>query len=62
MMNGELRSHGWEAISIPARGTMEFNERMTDLYSERNGSRMLEFLYFCQPQDKPDPIILIKNP
>ena len=55
MMNGKLMSHGWDAISIPAHRALEFNELMTDFFTEWNGSRMLEFLYSCRPQDRLEP-------
>ena len=51
MMNGELMTHGWDAISIPAGRAREFNEKMAGFYTTKDGSSMLEFLYDCRPRD-----------
>jgi len=48
MMNGELMTHGWDAISVPASRALEFNRGMVRFYRERDGSRMMEFLYGCR--------------
>lgn len=53
MMNGELMTHGWDAISVPAVRAKEFNEKMAAFYTSRDGSEMLEFLFDCRPQDVP---------
>ena len=58
MMNGELMAHGWDAISVPANRAREFNDLMSDFYTYRDSGKMLQFLYSCRPQDKPQPITL----
>ncbi len=55
MMNGELMTHGWDAISVPAARAREFNETMVQFYVDRDGSGMMDFLYDCRPQDAPAP-------
>ncbi len=53
MMNGELISKGWDAISVPATRAQEFNELMVEFYQKLDGSDMMVFLYDCRPRDVP---------
>ena len=53
MMNGELMSNGWDAISVPAARAQEFNELMVEFYQKLDGSDMMAFLYDCRPRDVP---------
>ncbi|MYG42218.1 MAG: cell filamentation protein Fic [Rhodobacteraceae bacterium] len=53
MMNGELVSNGWDAISVPATRAQEFNELMVEFYQKLDGSDMMVFLYDCRPRDVP---------
>ncbi len=55
MMNGELMSHGWDAISVPAGRAKEFNDKMSAFYTSKDGSSMIEFLYDCRPRDASRP-------
>lgn len=47
MMNGILLSAGYDAINIPAKRQLEFNEKMVRFYDSRDGTEMLEFLATC---------------
>jgi Fic family protein len=47
MMNGWLMSHGIDAISIPARRRLEFNQKMIGFYRYRDGTAMFAFLASC---------------
>lgn len=49
MMNGQLMSHGIDAISVPAARAREFNELMVDFYRFRDGTDMIRFLNECIP-------------
>jgi len=49
MMTGLLISNGLEAISIPSKKHLEFNQKMVDFYDSGNGTEMMEFLIHCQP-------------
>lgn len=44
MMNGHLLSHGLDAISIPAKEKLSFNEKMIRFYDLRDGTEMMQFL------------------
>jgi hypothetical protein len=50
MMNGILMSEGIDAISIPAVRAGEFNSRMVDFYTTRNGTDMMAFVVDCHPE------------
>lgn len=49
MMNGILMSEGIDAVSIPAARAAEFNSRMVDFYTTRDGSEMMAFVLDCHP-------------
>ena len=52
MMNGVLMSAGVDAISVPAAGRQEFNEKMVRFYVTKDGSEMMGFLLDCHPQSR----------
>ncbi len=47
MMNGMLLSAGEDAISVPARRRLEFNEAMIRFYDGRDGTEMMRFMASC---------------
>ena len=47
MMNGILLSAGYDAINIPFKRQLEFNEKMVRFYDTSDGTEMLEFLASC---------------
>ncbi|MBU1614740.1 Fic family protein [bacterium] len=47
MMNGILLSSGYDVINIPAKKKLEFNQKMTEFYNDRDGSPMMAFLAGC---------------
>ena len=47
MMNGILLGAGEDAISIPARRRLEFNEAMIRFYDSRDGTEMMRFMASC---------------
>lgn len=47
MMNGILLSAGEDAISVPARRRLEFNEAMIRFYDARDGTEMMRFMASC---------------
>lgn len=47
MMNGILLGAGEDAISVPARRRLEFNEAMIRFYDSRNGTEMMHFMARC---------------
>ena len=47
MMNGLLLSAGEDAISVPARRRLEFNEAMIRFYDTHDGSEMMRFMAGC---------------
>lgn len=49
MMNGVLMSHGMDAISIPAAGAQDFNEKMVRFYRSKDATEMMAFLVRCHP-------------
>ena len=49
MMNGILMSEGIDAVSIPAARAEEFNSRMVDFYTTRDGTEMMAFVLDCHP-------------
>ncbi|MGB1265825.1 MAG: Fic family protein [Nereida ignava] len=55
MMNGVLMSHGFDAISVPAKRAQEFNENMVRFYLDKDATEMMGFLIDCQPMDAPKP-------
>ena len=55
MMNGVLMSHGFYAISVPAKRAQEFNEKMVRLYTKKDATEMMHFLIDCQPKNAPTP-------
>ena len=55
MMNGILMSHGFDAISVPAKRAQEFNEKMVRFYTKKDATEMMHFLIDCQPKNAPTP-------
>lgn len=55
MMNGVLMSHGFDAISVPAKRAQEFNENMVRFYLGKDATEMMRFLIDCQPKSAPTP-------
>ncbi len=53
MMNGILMSHGFDAISVPAKRAQEFNENMVRFYLGKDATEMMRFLIDCQPKNAP---------
>jgi prophage maintenance system killer protein len=49
MMNGILMSEGVDAVSIPAARAAEFNSKMVDFYTTRDGTEMMSFVLDCHP-------------
>lgn len=47
MMNGILLGAGENAISVPARRRLEFNEAMIRFYDSRDGNEMMRFMAGC---------------
>ncbi len=47
MMNGILLGAGEEAISVPARRRLEFNEAMIRFYDSLDGTEMIRFMASC---------------
>ena len=47
MMNGILLSAGEDAISVPARRRLEFNQAMIRFYDTRDGTEMMRFMAGC---------------
>ena len=47
MMNGILLSAGEDAISVPARRRLEFNQAMIRFYDTRDGTEMMRFMGSC---------------
>jgi hypothetical protein len=50
MMNGILMAEGIDAVSIPAVRAAEFNSRMVDFYTSRDGTEMMGFVLDCHPE------------
>jgi len=49
MMNGLLMSEGIDAVSFPAVRKAEFNSKMVDFYTTRDGTKMMGFVLDCHP-------------
>jgi len=47
MMNGILLGYGEDAISVPARRRLAFNEAMIRFYDSRDGTEMMRFMAGC---------------
>ena len=47
MMNGELLSAGWDAISVPTNRILEFNAAMIRFYDSREATEMMQFMTGC---------------
>ena len=47
MMNGVLLAAGHDAISVPARRRLQFNESMIRFYDSREGTEMMRFMAGC---------------
>ena len=47
MMNGILLRAGEDAISVPARRRLKFNEAMIRFYDSRDGTEMMRFMAGC---------------
>lgn len=56
MMNGILLGSGEDAISVPARRRLEFNEAMIRFYDSQDGTEMMRFMVGCSldPQLRAD--------
>ncbi len=52
MMSGVLLSSGYDAINIPAKRQLEFNEKMVRFYDTGDGTEMMEFLASCSLDPK----------
>jgi len=52
MMNGILLSVGNDAINVPAKRKLEFNEKMVRFYDSKDGTEMMEFLISCSLDPK----------
>lgn len=50
MMNGHLMSHGFDAISVPAARRQEFNARMVEFFTTRDGTGMVRFFASCRAE------------
>jgi len=46
-------SHGFDAISVPAKRAQEFNENMVRFYTDKDATEMMRFLIDCQPKNAP---------
>lgn len=51
MMNGVLLAHGYEAISVPAKRRLEFNQAMVRFYDSGQKDEMLSFMLSCAALD-----------
>jgi Fic family protein len=49
MMNGVLLTHGYEAISVPAKRRLEFHQAMVRFYDSGQKDEMLSFMLSCDP-------------
>ena len=47
MMNGVLLGAGEDAISVPARRRLKFNEAMIRFYDSQDGTEMMRFMAGC---------------
>jgi len=55
MMNGVLLMNGHDAISVPARQRLEYNEKMIRFYDTLDGTEMMSFLLDCSTLRSPAP-------
>ena len=55
MMNGILMSNGFDAISVPASRSQDFNEKMVRFYTDKDATEMMAFLIECQLKNAPEP-------
>lgn len=51
MMNGILLSHGLDAINIPAKQKLAFNQNMLAFYDSQEANQMMAFLVDLQPKN-----------
>lgn len=66
LMNGELLSNGYDAITVPAARRVEFNQKMVEFYNSKNASDMMRFLASCSldktlRMDSPAPKVCIAS-
>ena len=56
MMNGVLLGAGEDAISVPGRRRLEFNQAMIRFYDSQDGTEMMRFMADCSldPQLRAD--------
>jgi len=47
IMNGNLLSHGYPVINVPASRQLEFNKKMIKFYESHNHEEMIEFMLSC---------------
>lgn len=47
MMNGELMSHRFPPISIPAKRRLGFNTKMIGFYKTKDATDMIDFIFEC---------------
>ncbi|MEN8215801.1 MAG: Fic family protein [Pseudomonadota bacterium] len=47
MMNGILLSNGFDAINVPAKNKLEFNQSMIAFYDTQQADKMMEFMVNC---------------
>lgn len=50
MMSGALMSEGIDAVSIPAIRSVEFNSKMAEFYTTRDGTPMMRIVLECHPE------------
>lgn len=50
MMNGTLMSSGFDAISIPARRRLEFNDHLRTMFTTAHANDLANFLLDCRPR------------
>lgn len=52
MMNGQLLTHGFDGISVPAAARAEFNAAMVEFYRTRDASPMFALMPTFGPTDR----------
>lgn len=51
MMAGHLLSHGYDAVSIPARRRLEFNDKLGRMFDDGDATEMMAFIIDCRPAE-----------
>lgn len=49
MMAGHLMRNGYDAISIPARRQLEFNQLLAPMFDDGDATAMMQFIIDCRP-------------